>query len=271
MVQNIWFSFKERYNIDDLRAIMKLLRSENGCPWDREQNHKSIRLNLLEEAYEAADAIDSEDNDALCEELGDVLLQVVFHSQMAEEDKAFDFDGVADGICKKLILRHPHVFGDVKVDGSAQVLDNWDNIKRKEKRQETYTDTLLSVPKAFPALMRAAKVQKRAAKAGFDWPDSRGAFDKLREEIKELAAAAESGNAENIAEELGDLLFSAVNVSRFLSVDAEDALQSAANKFIDRFSKVEALAKSRGIDMSSAELSELDSLWDEVKLKNRTV
>lgn len=265
MVQNMWFEFKDAYKIEDLRRIMELLRSDNGCPWDREQNHKSIRANLLEEAYEAVDAIDRANDTDLCEELGDVLLQVVFHARMAEEEGSFTLDDVADGICKKLILRHPHVFGEVKVSDSAEVLDNWDRIKRVEKKQETALSTLDSVPKAFPALMRAQKVGKRAAKAGFDWDAVDGAFDKITEETDELRAAISSGKREDMAEELGDLLFSIVNVARFLKLDAEDALQSATNKFIDRFGRVERLAASRGLDMETAGIDALDDLWNEVK------
>ena len=265
MVQNMWFEFKDAYKIEDLRRIMELLRSEKGCPWDREQNHKSIRANLLEEAYEAVDAVDRANDTDLCEELGDVLLQVVFHARMAEEAGSFTLDDVADGICKKLILRHPHVFGEVKVSDSAEVLDNWDRIKRVEKKQETALSTLDSVPKAFPALMRAQKVGKRAAKAGFDWDAVDGAFDKITEETDELRAAISSGKREDMGEELGDLLFSIVNVARFLKLDAEDALQSATNKFIDRFGRVERLAASRGLDMETAGIDALDDLWNEVK------
>lgn len=269
MVQNIRFDFKDTYKIADLLRITELLRSENGCPWDREQNHQSIRLNLLEEAYEAADAIDSSDDAALCEELGDVLLQVVFHARIAQEDGRFDFDDIADGICKKLILRHPHVFGDTVVNGSEQVLDNWDKIKQVEKHQSTATDTLKSVPKAFPALLRAQKVQKRASKAGFDWPDVSGALAKIPEEADEVREAIAAGDAEHIAEELGDLLFAVVNTARFAGVDAEDALQRATNKFINRFEKTEQLAVERGMDMPATSIEELDRLWDEVKLKEK--
>lgn len=271
MVKNIMFKFKENYDIRDLLRIMEILRSEDGCPWDREQNHKSIRGNMLEEAYEVADAIDNDDDAALCEELGDVLLQIVFHARMAQEENRFGFDDVADGICKKLILRHPHVFADTVVSGSAQVLDNWDNIKKVEKHQETATDTLKSVPKAFPALLRAAKVQKRAAKVGFDWRDIDGAFEKIPEETAELRQAILEGDQAHIDEELGDLLFAVVNTSRFAKVDAEDALQSATNKFIARFAKTEQLAVKRGIDMASSTIEELDKLWDEVKSLDKTV
>ncbi len=259
------FEFKNEYDINDLVEITKILRSENGCSWDKEQTHDSIRNDFLEEAYEVADAIDNDDKSALCEELGDVLLQVVFHSQIETEQNNFNFDNVADGICKKLILRHPHVFGDVKADSTEKVLENWDKIKMEEKHQQSYTDTLDAVPKAFPALMRAQKVQKRAAKANFDWSDINEPLLKVGEELDELEEAIEGGCKGHIFEEFGDLLFAAVNVSRFLKIDSEQALSAATDKFIDRFEKVEKLCNERGIDMSKSDLETLDEIWDEVK------
>jgi len=259
------FDFKQNYNIDDLLKIMEILRSEEGCPWDREQTHDSIRNNFLEEAYEVADAIDRNSKVDLKEELGDCLLQVAFHSQIAKENGDFDINGVADGVCKKLILRHPHVFGEVQADTAEKVLDNWDKIKMVEKGQESYTDTLKSVPKVFPALLRAAKVQKRAAKANFDWEDVYEPLMKVGEELSELEEAVEDGCPLRISEEFGDLLFAAVNVSRFLKIDAEQALASATDKFINRFEMVEQKAKKKGIDMKNASLEELDCIWDEVK------
>ena len=253
------------YSIVDLLRIIEILRGDNGCPWDREQDHHSIRNNFLEETYEVLDAIDRDDVENLREELGDVLLQVVFHSRMEEEAGRFGFKDVCDRICKKLILRHPHVFGDVRAETSAEVLNNWDEIKKKEKGQDTFTDTLNSVPRAFPALMRAAKVQKRAAKAGFDWADCAEAMDKLEEEMAELEAARTDGSAEETLEEMGDLLFSMVNVSRFLHCDPEEALTKATDKFIRRFAKVERLAAEKGLDMRSASMTELDKLWEQAK------
>ncbi len=261
----IAFEFKEKYDFNDLLHIMRLLRSDEGCAWDKVQTHESIRGNVLEEAYEVADAIDACDDAALCEELGDLLMQVVFHAIMGEEEGSFDMDGVADGVCQKLINRHPHIFGSVTADTVDKVLDNWDAIKRIEKSQESYIDTLTSVPRAFPALLRAAKVQKRAAKAGFDWPNADGAWDKLSEEADELRRACEGGNPDEIEDELGDLLFSAVNISRFVGADAEQALARSTDKFIARFAAVERLAAERGMDMKSSTLEELDKLWDEVK------
>ena len=258
------FQMAEHYSVDSLRRIMELLRAPGGCPWDRAQTHQSIRANMLEEAYEAVDAIDHMDMDNLKEELGDVLLQVVFHACMAQEAGRFTFDDVVDGICKKLVYRHPHVFGDVSVQDSAEVLVNWDKLKREEKGQETYTDTLTSVATSLPALWRAEKVQKKAKKAGFDWPDAAGALDKLSEELDELKEAIDQNT--NVEEELGDLLFAAVNVARFVKADPEQTLTAATEKFISRFAKVEELARQQGRDMAQMPLSELDRLWEQVKL-----
>lgn len=265
MVQKNTVYAKDKYDINDLLKIMHILRSPGGCPWDGEQTHSSIRNNLLEEAYEAVDAIDNQDMQALREELGDVLLQVVFHCEMASENGSFDFDQVTDEICRKLILRHPHIFSDVKVSSTDEVLENWDKIKRQEKSQKTYTDTLQSVPKSFPALMRAQKVQKRAAAAGFDWDSVDGALQKIQEELQELKNAIDSGIHSDVQEELGDLVFSIVNVARFVKVDSEQSLQMATEKFINRFKQVEQTALKRGIDIDKASLAELDAIWDEIK------
>ncbi len=256
---------KVKLSFEDFIEIIRMLRAPGGCPWDREQTHRSIRNDFLEEAYESVDAIDNSDDGALCEELGDVLLQIALHSQIASEEGSFDISDVIDTVARKMILRHPHVFGEVKVDSSEEVLSNWDKIKMEEKAQHTVTDTLKSVPRAFPALMRAAKVQKRAAKAGFDWEDYRGAAEKIEEETAELKKAIECGNEAEITEEFGDLLFSAVNLSRFLKINSEQALSLATDKFINRFELVENLAVKRGIDMKTATLEELDRLWDEIK------
>lgn len=261
------FNFKDAYKIEDLIEITAVLRGENGCPWDKEQNHQSIRKNLIEETYEVIEAINKNDKELLLEELGDVLMQVVFHTQLEVENGGFDFDDVANGICQKLILRHPHVFGDISVNNSNEVLRNWDDIKVRSKGQKTQTQTMLGVPRELPALMRAGKIQQKAAKVGFDWQDVGGAMQKLCEEMDELDRAIENKDEAGAFEELGDLLFSAVNVSRFIGCDAEEALTSATDKFISRFSAVEAMAAERGIDMKSASLKELDALWEEVKSK----
>ncbi|MBQ3094712.1 MAG: nucleoside triphosphate pyrophosphohydrolase [Clostridia bacterium] len=262
------FEQKPRYTMDDLVRIMKALRAPDGCPWDREQDHRSIRTSLIEETYEALEAIDNDDDAALCEELGDVLLQVVFHAEMASEREVFAFDDVVDGICKKLIVRHPHVFGDVKADDAQAVLRNWDAIKRKTKGDADQSTLLRNLPRALPALMRAAKVQDRASRVGFDWPTVDGALEALDSETAELKEAIVGGETAHIEEELGDVLFSAVNVSRFVKVDAEQAVTAATDKFIRRFQKVEALAKERGMDMNTASLEELDALWDIAKQGN---
>ncbi len=259
------FEFKNSYDVQDLLEIMKILRSPGGCPWDAQQTHESIKKDLIEETYEVIEAINKDDKELLCEELGDLLLQVAFHTCIEQEAGVFDFGAVSDGICKKLIERHPHVFGQVEVSGVDDVLTNWNAIKMKTKKQKTTTDSMLSVPRELPALMRATKLQKKAANIGFDWSDVSGALDKLEEEIAELRQAIENSDGENMTEELGDVLFSAVNVSRFIKTDAEEALTAASDKFLSRFTVVEKLADERGIDMKSASLDVLDALWDEAK------
>ncbi|MGI5929377.1 nucleoside triphosphate pyrophosphohydrolase [Pseudoflavonifractor sp.] len=255
------FQYKDSYDVNDLVEIVRILRSPGGCPWDAEQTHESIRRDFLEESYEVAEAIDEGSTEHLKEELGDVLLQVALHTRIEEEQGTFNLDDVADGVCRKLIYRHPHVFGDVSVSGTGEVLTNWEALKRKEKHQATHTDALNSVARSLPALWRAEKVQKKAKKAGFDWPDVSGAVDKLSEELTEFkAAVAENSNVE---EELGDLLFSAVNAARFVKVDPEAALQKATEKFIARFRRVEELAGDR--PMEDMTLEELDKLWEQAK------
>lgn len=257
------FTQKAQYTVEDLRRIVALLRAPGGCPWDGAQTHESIRRNFIEEAYEVAEAIDEQSPAHLKEELGDVLLQVVFHASLEEDAGRFDLDDVADGICKKLIFRHPHVFGEVSVSGTGEVLSNWEELKRKEKGQATNTDALEAVARSLPALWRAEKVQKKAKKAGFDWPDVSGALDKLSEELEELKTAVAEGT--NVEEELGDLLFSAVNVSRFVKVDTEEALNGATDKFIGRFRKVEEEAARQGRALEGMSLAELDKLWEHAK------
>ena len=255
------FQYKDSYDVNDLVEIVRILRSPGGCPWDAEQTHESIRRDFLEETYEVAEAIDEGSTEHLKEELGDVLLQVALHTRMEEEQGNFNLNDVADGVCKKLIYRHPHVFGDVSVSGTGEVLTNWDALKRKEKHQATHTDALNSVARSLPALWRAEKVQKKAKKAGFDWPDVSGALDKLSEELNEFKAAVAENT--NVEEELGDLLFSAVNAARFVKVDPETALQKATEKFIARFRRVEELAGDR--PMEDMDLAELDKLWEQAK------
>lgn len=259
------FERKASYTVADLCKIMQLLRSENGCPWDRVQTHESIRKNLIEETYEAVEAIDCKDSDMLKEELGDVLLQVVFHAQMEAEEGRFTFDDVANDICQKLIVRHPHIFSDVKADSVDEVLDNWNQIKQETKGQKTAAETLNAVPKQLPALMRSEKVQSRARKAGFDYSNVRAAFIELRSELDELGDAMREEDSAHIAEEIGDTLFAAVNVARFYDMDPEELLTRSCDKFISRFTKVEAQAAAEQIELKQADEETLGRLWNAAK------
>ena len=257
---------KDRYDIDDLIAIMKILRSEEGCPWDRVQTHESIRQDFLEETCEAMEAIDRKDAALLREELGDVLLQVVFHAEIEAEKGVFDFGEVCDGICRKLILRHPHVFSDVHVADISESLANWDKIKKEDHGQVTATDTLKGVAKTFPSLMRAQKVGKRAMRAGFDFENAAQALEKLEEEVAELKEAAALGDADRISEELGDVLFSCANFARKSGTNAELCLERAVDKFINRFEVCENIIREGGTeDMSELSMEELDRAWNEAK------
>nr|WP_297173711.1 nucleoside triphosphate pyrophosphohydrolase [uncultured Agathobaculum sp.] len=261
------FQQKEKYNFNDLLRIMEILRAPDGCMWDREQDHHSIRRNFIEETYEVCEAIDEQDTEHLKEELGDVLLQVVFHTQMEKEKGTFDIEDVADGICKKLIYRHPHIFGSVEVGSSEEILRNWDELKRREKHQESDTDTLKSVAKSLPGLIRAEKLQKKAAKVGFDWDGPQGALDKIGEELDEVSRAARGdGDAE---EEIGDLLFAAVNAARHLKVDPERAIEKTCDKFIRRFADMEQQAGEENRALSDLSLTDLDTLWNKAKEKEK--
>lgn len=256
---------KDRYSIGDLLDIVKLLRGEGGCPWDMEQTHESIKKDFLEETCEVIEAIELKDTALLREELGDVLLQVVFHTRIEEEKSAFNFDDVCDEVCKKLIVRHPHVFGEVKADTADEVLKNWDSIKMETKGQETYTDTLTSVAKTLPSLMRAQKVGKRAMRAGMDFRCAEDAMTCIVNEKAELDKAVAGGNQAEIEEEMGDLLFSCVNAARHLGIDAESALKSATDKFIKRFAITEQLVTADNIDMKSLPIEKLDVYWEKAK------
>ncbi len=240
------FKQKERYGFDDLLQIMKLLRAPDGCMWDREQDHHSIRRNFIEETYEAVEAIDNEDSDLLKEELGDVLLQVVFHAEIESEKGVFDIHDVADGVCKKLIFRHPHIFGDTKVSSTGEILDNWDTLKKTEKHQQSAADTLDSVARSL---------------AGFDWDSVDGALGKVHEELGELEAAIREGT--NTEEELGDLLFAAAGIARFVGCDPEAAIAKSSEKFISRFRRVEELAQGR--PLGELALDEIVTLWNTAK------
>lgn len=253
--------------IKRLEDIITLLRSENGCPWDKAQTHQSLRSCLLEEAYEAADAIDKEDFDNLEEELGDVLLQIVFHADLAREEEKFDLCSIANRECEKMIRRHPHVFLNKKLESIDKVLEKWENVKRKERETSTHTDSMMNVPSALPALIRSFKIQKKAAEVGFDWEDVSGAFSKVKEETWELLEIYRENDEASILEEVGDLLFAVVNVARFLGVNPEEALNFTSSKFIDRFGFIEESARLQGKQLEELSLEEMDKLWEQAKMK----
>ncbi len=259
----------ERFGYEELEEVMLRLRAPGGCPWDAEQSHESLKRSLIEECYEVLDAIDAKDDAALCEELGDVLLQVVFHAQIAAEQARFTGRDISTGIVEKLIYRHPHVFGTGKADTAEAVLDKWEELKKAEKHFASTSEMMQAIPKNFPALMRGEKVQKKAAKAGFDWDNAADALLKLREETEELQEAMEGGG--DIAEEMGDLFFAAVNVARLLKLDSEQTLTNATNKFIRRYTAMEELASSRGLKLEELSLAEQDKLWNEVKKTDKTI
>lgn len=259
----VHFKEKARYNYDDLLEIIRVLRSPEGCPWDQVQTHQSIRRGLLEEAYEAAEGIDRDDADLLREELGDVLMQVVFHADIESDAGRFTIDDVCDGVVKKLLFRHPHVFGSQREDSPESVLVSWDKLKRQEKGQKTVADSMDSVARSLPGLWRAEKLQNKAASAGFEWPDVQGALDKLEEEVAELRRAVEEDG--DVPEELGDVLFAAVKVGRFCACDPEDAVNGTCEKFIRRFRAVENGAAAQGREVSQLSLEEMTALWNEAK------
>ena len=260
------FQCKSRYDWEDLLEIMRLLRAPGGCPWDAEQTHATIRRDFLEETYEVLDAIDREDPVDMCEELGDMLLQVVFHTQIETEKNHFVMDDVVDGVCKKMVFRHPHVFGTTQVENSAEVLVNWETLKRREKRQASTADAIEAVPHTLPALWRAEKVQKKTAKAGFDWKNALDALEKLDEEVRELRHALEADAAADaphgVREELGDALFMAAKIGQMTGVDPEDALHRACDKFDSRFRFVETAADKPLAEYTEEELL---ALWRAAK------
>lgn len=262
-----------RYGIEDLKAIMKQLRNpEGGCPWDLQQDFQSIAKYTIEEAYEVVDAIDNQDRGALCDELGDLLFQVIYHAEMAAEEGSFVFDDVVHGICEKLVRRHPHVFGDEALLTQDEIRDMWERIKLEEKAALIDDDaprSLLScVPVALPGMTRAVKLQSKAAKVGFDWPDTGPVLDKIREELDEFCEAFEDDSALAPAkqrEEFGDLLFVLANLARHLKIDPETAVRDANQKFIRRFSFIETSYNHNVEALSAASLEEMDALWDEAK------
>lgn len=253
--------------LERLIDIMKLLRSKEGCPWDREQTHESLKKYLIEETYEYLEVVDLDDKARMCEELGDVLLQIVFHARIAEENGDFNIEDVINGVCEKMIHRHPHVFGDVSAETSSQVLKNWEEIKKREKGVKDQTSVLQDVPKNLPALMRSYKVQQKAAQVGFDWSDPGDVFAKIREEIDELEVEFKKQNKLGIEDELGDVLFSVVNLSRFLKVHPELSLTQSTNKFISRFEHIEKRALEQGKKLNDMSLEEMEALWVEAKGK----
>ena len=265
-------------SFDELIAVMTRLRAPGGCPWDAEQTYQSLSQYLLEEAYETFDAIhaaeETGDTSHLVEELGDLLLQVVFHSTIAAEKGDFTIDDVSSGVTRKLILRHPHVFGDAKLNDAQDVLDNWDELKANERKasgkpEKVQKSILDEVPVRFPALLEALKLTKKAGKAGFDWEAKDAVFAKLEEEAAELRSAIERNDKKNVEEEIGDLLFVLVNLARHLDVEPETALKKTNRKFRSRFTYIEEALKSRGTALESASLTEMDELWNQAKFEER--
>ncbi|MDK0794154.1 nucleoside triphosphate pyrophosphohydrolase [Clostridium perfringens] len=256
-------------DFQDLLDIIETLRNPGGCPWDREQTHESLKSALLEECYEVIDAIENEDEDALIEELGDVLLQVVFHASIGKEDGYFDIMDVIGGISNKMINRHPHVFGNEEANTSEQVLVNWDEIKKEEKGIKTLTEEMQNIAKSLPATTRAYKVQKKAKKVGFDWDDVNCAMDKVKEELNEIKEVYNCEDKSIIEGEVGDLLFACINVARFLEVDGELALDKTIKKFINRFSYIENEAIKNNKNLKDMTLEEMDKLWEEAKTSEK--
>ncbi|XZJ92796.1 nucleoside triphosphate pyrophosphohydrolase [Clostridium perfringens] len=256
-------------DFQDLLDIIETLRNPGGCPWDREQTHESLKSALLEECYEVIDAIENEDEDALIEELGDVLLQVVFHASIGKEDGYFDIMDVIGGISNKMINRHPHVFGNEEANTSEQVLVNWDEIKKEEKGIKTLTEEMQNIAKSLPATTRAYKVQKKAKKVGFDWDDVNCAMDKVKEELNEIKEVYNCEDKSIIEGEVGDLLFACINVARFLEVDGELALDKTIKKFIKRFSYIENEAIKNNKNLKDMTLEDMDKLWEEAKTSEK--
>lgn len=266
--------------MQNLVSVMRYLMGPQGCPWDRVQTHESIRKNLIEEAYEAVDAIDSKDPQKIKDELGDVLLQVVFHSVIAEKEGVFNLDDIANQMSQKLVRRHSHIFGKDQASSPDEVLSVWEKNKMNEKGQQTFSETLADLPQSLPALMRSEKLQKRAAKAGFDWPDAQGGHDKIFEEMEEIRQAFKDAQAptftkidtlsepqlfSKIEDEVGDLLFAAVNFSRLMGIDPEVALNHSNNKFINRFAVMEKMVLNDKKSIEDMSLEEMDIYWEKAK------
>ncbi len=256
---------KKDYSYEDLLEIMKILRSPQGCPWDREQDHESLKKYLIEETYEVIEAIDMKNPEKLCEELGDVLLQVVFHSRIAEENGQFSMNDVIQTVSEKMVHRHKHVFGLEQAETADDVIDLWEKIKKEEKGYKNHTSVLDGVPSVLPALMRSYKIQQKAAKVGFDWDNIDDAWKKVAEEAGELREAYMSGDLAKSEEEVGDLLFAVVNIARFLKIEPELALTGTIDKFIRRFEYIEKRSTEMGRELTGMTLAEMDQLWDEAK------
>ncbi|MEI6131837.1 MAG: nucleoside triphosphate pyrophosphohydrolase [Bacillota bacterium] len=257
---------KDRYDFEDLIKIMQILRSPGGCPWDAEQTNHSLRRYLIEETYEVLDAMQNGGDEHFYDELGDLLLQIVFHAQIAQDEGRFDISDVTTAICKKMISRHAHVFGDVVAETSDDVLVSWEQIKKKEKGLESHTEAMKDIPASLPALMRAFKVQHKAAKAGFDWDDIQDVYAKVEEELAEVKdAIAHAKHKSEVEDEIGDLLFAAVNLSRFVNTHPELALSGTTEKFIRRFDHVETSALKQGKRLEDMSLAEMDVLWEQAK------
>ncbi|UMZ75277.1 nucleoside triphosphate pyrophosphohydrolase [Natranaerofaba carboxydovora] len=259
------YDLQNESNLLTLMDIMRVLRGDNGCPWDKKQSHESLKPYVIEEAYEVVEAVDRNSMENLCEELGDLLLQVVFHAALAEEKEEFYISDVIQGIEEKMIRRHPHVFGDVNIESVSQVNENWDKIKQKEKKEANNKSKILKDPKHLPGLLRAEKIQSQAKDVGFDWESKEGALEKMKEELKELENAYKGNIREKIEEELGDLLFSVVNVARFMNVSPELSLQKTIEKFYRRFSYIEENIKKQNLKFDECELEDLDKLWEKAK------
>lgn len=257
------WTYKDKYDLNDFIHIIDVLRSPGGCPWDIKQTHESLKRNAVEEAYEVCDAIDEGSMEHLREELGDLLMQVIFHVSIEKERGGFDLDDVSDEAVKKLVHRHPHVFADVKADTPDEVLANWDAIKRADRGQQSVSSAMDGIPRGLPGLMRSEKIQNKAAKVGFDWPEVSGAMDKLREEVGELQEGIDAGDIENIKEELGDVLFSAVNVARFYKLDSEELIHSACAKFVRRFKYLEEHAAEKGMRLEDMSLGQMEEIYQQ--------
>lgn len=257
---------QQNNSIHELIDIMRTLRSPGGCPWDKKQTHSSLKPYLMEECAELMDSIDDENEDAICEELGDILMHIVFHAQIAEEKKHFNFNDVARNVVKKMIRRHPHVFGDIKINDSDAVIELWQQIKKREKKVDSVSSHMDDIPRHFPALFRASQVQKRAAKTGFDWECQEQILNKIDEELMELKKAIKGNDKNSIGEEIGDLLFSIVNLARFIAEpSAEELLAKSTKKFQRRFKYIEQRLLAKGRKPEDSTLAEMDSLWAEAK------